>query len=56
MIRSLKKKNYRIAQEHITAPKMIAKCLRGQDGDVQKFSWNLDSFKFEAGFEPDPIS
>ena len=35
---------------------MIAKCRRGQDRDMQKFSWNLDNFKFEAGFEPKPIN
>jgi hypothetical protein len=35
---------------------MIANCLRGQDRDMQKFSWNLDNFKFEAGFEPEPIN
>ena len=23
---------------------------------MQKFSWNLDNFKFEAGFEPEPIN
>jgi hypothetical protein len=24
--------------------------------DMQKFSWNLDNFKFEAGFEPESIN
>ena len=32
---------------------MIAKCFRGQNRDMQKFSWNLDNFKFDAGFEPE---
>jgi hypothetical protein len=37
-------------QQVFTDPKMIEKYLRGQD--MQQFSWNLDNFKFEAGFEP----
>ena len=43
-------------QQYLLCQKMIAKCFRGQNRDMQKFSWNLDNFKFEAGFEPEPIN
>ena len=35
---------------------MIAKCFRDQNRDMQKFSWNFDILKFDAGFEPKPIN
>ena len=39
------------SQQVFTDPKMIAKCFRGQNRDMQKFSWDLDNFKFGAEFE-----
>jgi hypothetical protein len=43
-------------QQVIIDQKMITKCFRGQNRDMQKFLWNLDSFKFEAGFETESIN
>ena len=34
---------------------MVSKYFRDQYRE-QKFSWNLNNFKFEVGFEPEPIN
>jgi hypothetical protein len=43
-------------QQVITDPKIIAKCFGVQNRDMQKFSLNLDDFKFEVELELEPIN
>ena len=39
-------------QQLLSGQNMIAICFKGQNRDMQNFSWNLDNFNFGLGFEP----
>jgi hypothetical protein len=43
------------ATNFFTDHKMIVKCFKGRNRDMQKFSWNLEK-KIETEYEPEPIN